>query len=402
MINYSYLFILVFLILFFLLFIKIYIKWKFRFWSLQPVFHIYDLHYTFFPPGIILHSLPEKNRYTNFKNIETILYTKLTVQEKNKFIFFIKNNFLRNNGNHFLPNNNNIFPYFNSHNHPCFFSYYTIDEHSLDTKTQTIIHSKKIISVMTSRPLYLTINNGNSNAKMNIYYVDYLCVHKENRNKGIAPEIIQTHEYNQRHINKKISVSLFKREGKLTGIVPLTVYNTYGFKVDKWCKPPELMGIYSILEITVHNIHFLNDFLKENTFLFDIIILPEITNIIELLKTNNIFIYVILLEQTIISSFFFRKTSTFLSKDLEVLTCFASIHINKNTDVFILGFKNIFWHIANKFHFGYSAIENISHNNIIINNLMIKNKPTIISPTAYFFYNFAYPTFPSKKVLIIN
>ena len=52
--------------------------------------------------------------------------------------------------------------------------------------------------------------------------------------------------------------------------------------------------------------------------------------------------------------------------------------------------------------FGFAAIENISHNNIIIQNIKLKTQPLIISPTAYFFYNFAYPTFKSNKVFIIN
>ena len=46
--------------------------------------------------------------------------------------------------------------------------------------------------------------------------------------------------------------------------------------------------------------------------------------------------------------------------------------------------------------------ENISHNNTIIDNLCIKTTPLIVSPTAYFFYNFAYRTFSSTKVLIIT
>ena len=62
-------------------------------------------------------------------------------------------------------------------------------------------------------------------------------------------------------------------------------------------------------------------------------------------------------------------------------------------NIFIRGFKISFWKIAAENYFGFAAIENISHNNIIINNLLIKNKPIIISPTAYFFYqNFAYNT----------
>jgi hypothetical protein len=34
--------------------------------------------------------------------------------------------------------------------------------------------------------------------------------------------------------------------------------------------------------------------------------------------------------------------------------------------------------------------------------IKIKTTPLIISPTAYFFYNFAYPTFCSNKVLILQ
>ena len=88
-----------------------------------------------------------------------------------------------------------------------------------------------------------TLNNGGRLSEENIilggfnqnkntfkaFYVDNLCVHKDMRNKGIAPKIIQTHEYIQRHKNKNICVSLFKREGNLTGIVPLTIYTTYQF-----------------------------------------------------------------------------------------------------------------------------------------------------------------------------
>jgi len=86
---------------------------------------------------------------------------------------------------------------------------------------------------------------------------------------------------------------------------------------------------------------------------------------------------------------------------MEVLACFASIS-NCDNNIFTQGFKISFWKIANENFFGYSAIENISHNNIIIDNIILKTKPSIISPTAYFFYNFAYPTFQSNKVLVIN
>jgi hypothetical protein len=108
-----------------------------------------------------------------------------------------------------------------------------------------------------------------------------------------------------------------------------------------------------------------------------------------------------LLDDEIICAYFFRKTCIFIEKNMEVLSCFASIN-NCDDNIFIQGFKISFWKIAAEKYFGFAAIEEISHNNIIIDNLKIKTTPLIVSPTAYFFYNFAYPTFKSDRVLIIN
>ena len=207
--------------------------------------------------------------------------------------------------------------------------------------------------------------------------------------------------YHKRYINKNIFVSLFKREDELTGIVPLCVYSTYGFPAYKWNEPTDLGGEYKLLEINAQNFRFLYDFIKVNNNKFDIIIMADITNLLELIKTKNIYIYVILCDENILSCYFFRKSCIQIEKDLEVLSCFASI-CDCDNDIFIQGFKISFWKIASNNFFGFSAIENISHNNIIIDNIMLKTKPLIISPTAYFFYNFAYPTFRPDKTFIIN
>ena len=385
-----------------------YIRVKFGFWALQPVFHVYNLSYMIWPPGIINHALPEKNKYTNFKNIETIIYSDLSEYKINKFVNFVKTHYLQNKDNVYSPKNNNIIPYFKGHNTKSFFSFYSENTNLYDFKKETIIEDKKIIGIITGRPIHISINNSNknkdnkNNTSFDAYYIDYLCVDKNYRKKGIAPQIIQTHYYNQSHINKNISVSLFKREDELTGIVPLCVYTTYGFSVKKWTKPLELPAMYVFLKITEQNFHFLLDFIKINSTKFDIVINSDISNIIELIKTKNIFIYVILLNDTIICAYFYRKTCTFIEKGLEVLSCFASINNCESNDIFIRGFKISFWNIAEKHKFGFAAIESISNNNIIINNLILKTSPLIKSPTAYFFYNFAYNTFNPEKVLIIN
>jgi ribosomal protein S18 acetylase RimI-like enzyme len=355
----------------------------------------------FSSPGIINECMPEKNKYTNFNNIETILFAELTSLQIQRMINLIRTNYLQNKENIFTPQSENIIPYLSGHNDKTFVSFYNEDYHMIDLKKGTNITDKKVIGIMTSRPIYIFINNGNKDATFRAYYIDYLCVDKLYRKKGIAPQIIQTHHYNQRQLNKNIVVSLFKREDELTGIVPLCVYSTYGFPVINWTKPPELSAEYKLLEINAQNFHFLFSFIKENSKKFDIVINTEVTNIIELIKTKNIFIYVIIVDDSIISAYFFRKSCVQIEKGMEVLSCFATIS-NTDDDILIQGFKISFWKIAAENMFGFAAIEDISDNYIIINNIKQKTKPLIISPTAYFFYNFAYHTFKSSKVLIIN
>ena len=394
----------------------LYLKYKYGFWMIQPVFHVYDFQYMFSPPGIINHMLPRKNKYTNFKNIETLEYGTISEIKMNQFVKFIQMNYLNHKDNKFLPKNVNVTPYFYGHSSKSFFSFYNEEQIYSDSKKGELIKDNKIVGLMTSRPVHLVINNGDNDAKFDVYYVDYLCVHKLFRKKGIAPQLIQTHHYNQSHVNKNIHVSLFKREDELTGIVPLCVYSTYGFSVNTWTKPIDLLPMYQLVEINAQNFHLLFNFIQDNSNKFDIVIYSELTNMIELIKTKNIFIYTIVFNTEIVCAYFFRKTCVFIEKDLEVLSCFASINNiqsenkgkrkydntnNNNNDLFIQGFKISFWKISFENYFGYAALENISNNNIIIDNLCLKTKPMIISPTAYFFYNFAYKTFAPEKTLIL-
>ena len=104
--------------------------------------------------------------------------------------------------------------------------------------------------------------------------------------------------------------------------------------------------------------------------------------------------------------YIFRKTCTFIEKEKEIISCIVSILKGGNVltrDEFIKGFKVSLWSIIKDHNnFKYLTIENISDNTCIINNICIRTYPMVISPMAYFFYNFAYSPFKSEKCLIIN
>jgi hypothetical protein len=400
------------LIVFFL-----YIRIKFRFWALQPVFHFYDIYYWISNIGIIQEELPSKNRYTNFKNIKTISYDILSEQNIKDFVWLVQLNYLRNKENKFAPQKDNIVPYFRGHNHKSFWSFYYEPTLLLDSKTNTTINSEKLIAVITGRPLHVTFfNTKNFNkikGELDIYYIDYLCVDKMHRKKNIAPQLIQTHEYNQSHLNRKICVSLFKREEELTGIIPLTVYKTFCFNMRNWHKPQGLSAKIQLLTGDKQNIYYLYNFINELTKegKWDLTVLPMMSNLMDLVTTDNLFIKMLVSEGNIIAAYIFKKTCTFIEKDKEIISCIASFYKTSVLfkEEFIQGFKVALWSIieqkekekaSNKF--GYLVVEDISDNNYIIENIKIKTHPIAVSPTAYFFYNFAYSPFKPNRILMIN
>ena len=390
----------VLLIILFFIFIRI----KFRFWAVQPVYHFYDVYYWFFNVGIIRHELPEKNRYTNFKEIETITMDKVSVVKLRDFVDLIQLNYLRDDGNTFIPEKENIVPYFEGHNSPTFLSLFWQPDFILDMKTNNTIASKMLIGSITSRPLSVTIYNVNKDLiKFDVFYVDYLCVKKGFRKKNIAPQLIQTHEYNQCHMNQKMCVSLFKREGELTGIVPITSYITFLFDMKNWIKPPKEMHSKTTLLVgDSQNMYYLYNFINEN-IKWDITIVPELSNLISLVSSKNLYIYMIMTDMEIEAIYVFRKTCTNIEKGKSMLSLIGTMNSKTNpTNKFIQGFKNALWEILlTNPEFHYLAIEDNSDNNCIIENIKIKTHPTCESPTAYFFYNYARsPVSPYRAFII--
>ena len=387
----------------------VYIRLKYKFWALQPVFHFYDLYYWVINVGIIRKELPEKNRYVNLKKITTKTFEGIDERSLKQLVLLIRLNYLRNGENKYAPKRENIVPYFVGHNAKTYWSYFTEPDLLIDNKTGKTIEETLIVAVMTSRPLHVKINNKRKDAIFDVYYVDYLCVNKGWRKKNIAPQMIQTHEYNQSHNNRKICVSLFKREEELTGIIPLTVYKTYCFNMANWGQPEQLDARITLLSGDKQNIYYLYTLINEpiiNTMnnKWDITIYPEISNLMELVATKNLFVKMLVIDGNIEAAYIFRKTCTFIEKDKEIISCIASINgPTLSRDKFIKGFKMALWSIIKEHrNFGYLVIEDISDNTCIINNICVKTHPLVVSPSAYFFYNFAYSPFKSERCLIIN
>jgi hypothetical protein len=362
--------------------LRLFIKIKFNFWSLQPVFHIYDLLYWIKPPGVILQQLPSLNRYVNFNDITTCDIDSLDEKDIDGVYDFINSYYLRTPDTEYTPKKENIMEYFKGGKHKSYISRY------INNTSVYIDNKTNYKSIITARPLSICLKG---NIVFTTYYVDNLCVHPGARKKGIAQETIQTQCYNLRHLNREINTCLFKREGSMTAIVPLTTYETYGFDVYNFglkVKDGEKLP-YKINEITEKTMYIFSHFIKTSLKKFVCVIAPEIPTIINLIKTKNIFIYGVIQNNTMISAYIFKNSSVTYDKTNIAIECIASIS-NTNNAIFVCGFDIAIGKCILETNATRLLIENTSHNNHIIEHLKATNTKIFTkSPTAFFLYNYA-------------
>ena len=130
------------------------------------------------------------------------------------------------------------------------------------------------------------------------------------------------------------------------------------------------------------------------------------SNLNTLISANLLTIYVLLEKDEPLACYIFRKPfTTYIIEDKKgkSMDCVASFFDKRiNYQIFIYYFYYSLFYLQKKSYFKYFIIENIADNNYIIQNIFKKFAPIIKSPTAYYFYNFAYRPKLSNKIFILN
>ena len=102
-------------LIFVIVLLFLYIKIKYRFWSSQPVFHIYNIKQWLFPSGIIQHTLPPKTKFYDY-NVITKTYKHLPTEKKALMCNLIQGHYLYNTKSKYTPKTSDILEYFNFNN----------------------------------------------------------------------------------------------------------------------------------------------------------------------------------------------------------------------------------------------------------------------------------------------
>ena len=395
------------LLLIIYLFISAYIRVKMQFWYSQPVFHIYNIKYWIKPPGFISLSPPPINKFVNLRNNKLINFNDATDIDIKRICNFIQSYYIIDKNATYIPSIEDITSYLGSNNHPSFFNIYQEPTLLFENGNTTPIVDQELISVVSSRVLNVSLfyKNKSKNITFPAYYVDHLCVKPGYRKKGISPQVIQTFYYNVARTNNKVNAYMFKREGQQTAIVPLVYYETYCYDMTMYNElsiETVLNASMTIIEITSNQLQLLYTFIKQQLPKFECVILPDLSNLLNLIKNEKLLIYTILFNGEIIAAYIFRPLELYYGNQ-KAIECISIISNCKISDVLVTGFNMCLLKIKNKTKSSILFIESNADSLPVINalntNTSVLYKYKI--PTAFYLYNYASYTVKNNKTLLI-
>jgi hypothetical protein len=396
-------------------------KIKSRFWYIQPCYHFYDLHYIFYNNQVINSELPKINSFTSFEKIVTYSPDDIQKEQFNYIIELLKKEYYHTKNAIYNPTTQSVIPYLTNNYYNSYISLavtptykFVGQSENIPSITNHIIKYNDIIGCIMSKAVCITLPT----SEFYSYYVDFFCIKNEFRKMGYSEIMIQSHEYSNRMKTKDIQVHLFKREGDITGIVPVVLYDTYLYDLDNYFTLTPSSFLYNVkniyhiqspilIEITKLNIQIIYDYLTEikKSGIFQFISTVHISNLKELIETKNIYCFVLMYKQKIYACYFLKNTFMEIDKDgvtCNCLSCFASIKDDEYDTVMDYSFSQTLYQViqniqSEKIKFSYLFIENISHNYLLINEHQYFSK----TKTAYFLYNYILQPLKHKNVLIV-
>jgi hypothetical protein len=382
--------------------IFVYIKLSFPFWNIQPVYHSYDFWRALYSKPFLIHNNDyilrcahkNTNKYHDLKQVKIIPFVDATDGQKQAFVNLLQCFLLPSENAVFVFNLENLETYLGGH---MFSSYLSLYERSG-------IDSNNTIACISSRSGELYIRG----YKSPIYYIDFLCVKREEDFKKISRTLLQTHIYKQQLIDEMesrthvgsqmILVSLFRREKELlTGIVPLTRFQTVYYEIPQINKKMVLSDHVILIHIDHTNIDIFVDFLEGSQSRFECFLRTDISNLIGMIKSGILYVYCLKRMDDILSVYIFRDTRMSYDGLGGILQLVGTIHNSSSLPLFINGFINsVFEIIRNIPVYKVLMVDEIGDNTFITNH--IGGRIIQRHLTAYYLYNMVIPCSPLRSI----
>lgn len=405
-----YLLILVILVL---ISIFVYIKLSFPFWNIQPVYHSYDFWRALYSRPFLIHHrflIKATNKYHDLKQVKIVPFVDASDLQKQSVVNLLQCFLLPSENAVFVFNLENLETYLGGH---MFSSYLSLYERSGIEHNRSGIERSGIerfektsdpIACISSRSGELSIRG----YKASIYYIDFLCVKREEDFKKISRTLLQTHIYKQQFLDEMESkthvgsqmvlVSLFRREKELlTGIVPLTRFQTVYYEIPQINKKMPLSDHVILITIDHSNMDIFIDFLESSQTKFECFLRTDIANLIGMIKSGILYVYCLKRMDDILSVYIFRDTRMSYDGLGSILQLVCTIHNSSSLPLFINGFINSVFEIIRKIPvYKVLMVDEIGDNCLITNH--IGGRIIQRHLTAYYLYNMVVPYSPLRSI----
>jgi len=397
--------------------IFIYIKLSFPFWNIQPVYHSYDFWRALYSRPFLIHrrfllrcastryasiryAHKNTNKYHNLKDVEIVPFVDADSTQKQEFVNLLQCFLLPSENAVFVFNLENLETYLGGH---MFSSYLSLYKRS-GIERSGIEKPPEPIACISSRSGEIFIRGYTAP----IYYIDFLCVKREEDFKKISRTLLQTHIYKQQLIDEmeskthvgsqSIMVSLFRREKELlSGIVPLTRFQTIYYEIPRLEKKMVLLDHVILISINHSNVDLFIDFLESSQSRFECFLRTDIANLTGMIKSGILYVYCLKRMDEILSAYIFRDTRMSYDGLGGILQLVGSINNSGSLPLFINGFLNSIFEIIRKI-----PVYKVLMVDEIVDNTLITNYIGGITIdrfwTAYYLYNMIVPYSPLRSI----
>jgi hypothetical protein len=355
------------------------------------------------------------NKYHDLKQVKIIPFVDATERQKQEFVNLLQCFLLPSENAVFVFNLENLETYLGGHMFSSFLSLYErsgiersgIERSGIERsgiERSGIENNTDPIACISGRSGELYIRGYNAP----IYYIDFLCVKREEDFKKISRTLLQTHIYKQQLIDemetkthvgsRPIMISLFRREKELlTGIVPLTRFQTVYYEIPQINKKMPLSDHVILITIDHTNMDMFIDFLEGSQSMFECFLRTDIANLIGMIKSGILYVYCLKRKEDILSVYIFRDTRMSYDGLGGILQLVCTIHNSSSLPVFINGFINSVFEVIKKIPvYKVLMVDEICDNILIMNS--IGGRIIQRHLTAYYLYNMVVPYSPLRSM----
>lgn len=444
--------IIIILIIFLILGLFAYIRLRYPFWSIQPVYHTYDIRWFGSTAPIVVLRAGDVviSKYTDKVHVLTKPFLDMDPEKIDEMVDLLQCHYIGSDRILNVIDRETMTHYLTGHTYPAYVSLYLEDRLELESKTNVldngsvtidtdhvasmsstcqIVNKPMVVGSMTSRPVRIFV--GSEMTEETTYFWDFICDHRDFRARHISRYLIQTHLHKQQFTTSEIKTGLFRKEVILCeGVVPLVKYKMSTFLLQK-IRPPKLPAHFTVVRVFNENLDILSDFLyglthpkqqsrTGSTTFFSFCAFPELGSLVNLVKQHILYVYALKRGEHIYGMYFFKDSKTIYDEmsvmlggdedghgDGKQIECIASIcNMDHNApNLFFMGVLHALRDITKYSsdvkikqgagrNYRIITFSHLAHNHLLLEKWRWKYTPLFETPCAYYGYNMVLAGMP--------